>query len=62
MFDDEEHAKKPVAHVLGASLEALSIDELRALSAQLRTESERVDAEIAKKSDVKSAAETVFKL
>lgn len=61
MFDDEDKPKKPVTHDIGASLDALSIDELKARIALLKTEIERIESAISLKESTRSAASSLFK-
>jgi len=58
---DEELPKKPETFVLGSDLARHSMDELRALEAELERELARVRAAIAKRQDVRAAAEALFK-
>lgn len=61
-MDEEDVRRKIAGHQVGASLEALSVHELTALADELRQEVARVEAEIAKKADVRTAADSFFKL
>jgi uncharacterized small protein (DUF1192 family) len=58
---DDELPKKPEAFVLGSDLERQSVDELQALEAELERELARVRAALAKRKDVRAAAEAFFK-
>ncbi|MCB1971694.1 MAG: DUF1192 domain-containing protein [Geminicoccaceae bacterium] len=60
MFDDDEPRRKPATE-LGQSLATHSVDELEAYVRALKAEIVRVQAEIAKRSDVRSAAEALFR-
>lgn len=59
MEDDEPRPK--VQQVFPANLETMSVDNLKDYVAALKTEQVRVEDEIAKRSDVRSAAEAFFK-
>lgn len=58
---DDDSPKKPETFVLGSELERHSVDELRALDAALEAELARVRAFLAKRQDVRAAAEALFK-
>ncbi|MEZ5823962.1 MAG: DUF1192 domain-containing protein [Geminicoccaceae bacterium] len=60
MFDEDEPKKKVKAE-LGQDLSTLSVDELRDYVSALVAEKARVEAEIAKRTDVRSAAEALFR-
>lgn len=60
-MDEDEERTKPASMGLGRSLETMSGDELRDYIAALETEVERVRAELARKDDVRRAAEALFK-
>ena len=49
------------SRVLGADLSLLGVVELQVYVAELKAEIERVEAEILKKTDVRSQAEAFFK-
>ncbi len=58
---DEEPPKKPQAFVLGSDLERHAVDELKELERALTSELARVRAMIAKRQDVRAAAEALFR-
>ena len=58
---DEDLPKKPEAFALGSGLERHSVAELRALEAELERELARVRGALAKRQDVRAAAEAFFK-
>ena len=60
MMEDEEPRPKPSAGP-GRDLRSLSVADLEAYIAQLKAEIQRVESEIAKRHDVRSAAEALFK-
>lgn len=60
-FDDEDAPKKKPAHEIGQDLTLLSADELTDRIALLKSEIARLEADIAKKQAVKSAADLFFK-
>jgi len=60
-FDDEDRPKKKLAHELGQDLTLLSTIELTERITLLKDEIARLEADIAKKRAVKSAADTLFK-
>jgi uncharacterized small protein (DUF1192 family) len=60
-FDDEDAPKKKVAHEIGQDLTLLSAAELAERIALLKNEIARLEADIAKKQAVKSAADLFFK-
>lgn len=57
---DEEKAPAIAGHVIGSSLERLSVSELKGLIDQLERERERVEAEIAAKQSQAAAADRLF--
>ncbi len=57
---DEEKAPAMTGHVIGSSLERLSVSELKGLIDQLERERERVEAEIAAKQSQAAAADRLF--
>jgi uncharacterized small protein (DUF1192 family) len=62
MNDDDD--RRPMSGkdlTVPAHLERLSIDEMTALRDRLRTEITRLEMEISKRSDVRRAAEALFK-
>ncbi|WP_085025619.1 DUF1192 domain-containing protein [Ensifer aridi] len=60
LFDDDQ-PKKKTAHEIGSDLSLLSVDELDARIALLREETTRLEAERARKSASRSAAEGLFR-
>ena len=60
-FDPDELPKKKATHEMGEDLALFSVGELSERIALLRQEIMRLEAEIAKKSASKSAADTFFK-
>jgi uncharacterized small protein (DUF1192 family) len=60
LFDDEP-LKKPKPHEIGQDLSLLSVGELTERIALLRSEIERLEAELKTKSATKSAAESLFR-
>jgi uncharacterized small protein (DUF1192 family) len=60
-FDDEDAPKKKPAHEIGQDLTLLSAAELTDRIAVLKAEIARLEADIAKKQAVKSAADLFFK-
>lgn len=58
---DEEPVKKARIHEIGQDLSLLSIAELEERIGQLRTEIERLEAEMSAKGDTKQAAEALFR-
>lgn len=60
IFDDDR-PKKPTAHEIGCDLSMLSLDELRSRIAVMRSEIERLEAEIATKASGRAAAENLFR-
>ncbi len=61
MFDDEPAVGQPQPYALGDELVRFSIEELQDLLGRLAAERSRVEAEITKKSEVMSAADSVFR-
>lgn len=59
-MDDEEPRPKPSTGP-GRELRTLSVVELEAYVAELRAEIARVEGELAKRRDVRSAAEALFR-
>jgi len=62
MIDDEGRPQKPVEHVVGMVLDALSIEELEARILVLEGEVERLKQAITDKAATRSAADALFKL
>jgi uncharacterized small protein (DUF1192 family) len=60
LFDDDRPKKQP-AHEIGCDLALLSADELSVRIDVLKQEIARLDAERARKSESKSAAESFFR-
>jgi len=60
LFDDDQ-PKKKTAHEIGSDVSLLSVDELDARIALLREEITRLEAERARKSASRSAAEGLFR-
>jgi uncharacterized small protein (DUF1192 family) len=60
MFD-EERPRKPVAHEVGATLDALSVEELQARIALLEDEIVRLKSAIEARGRTRTDAESVFK-
>jgi len=60
-FDDEDAPKKKLVHEIGQELTLLSAGELADRIALLKGEIARLEADIAKKQAVKSAADLFFK-
>ncbi|ACP26561.1 hypothetical protein NGR_c28150 [Sinorhizobium fredii NGR234] len=60
LFDDDQ-PKKKTAHEIGSDLSLLSVDELTARIALLTEEIARLEAERARKSASRSAAEGLFR-
>jgi uncharacterized small protein (DUF1192 family) len=59
--DDDDKPKKKIAHEIGQDLTLLSTGELDERIALLKDEIARLEADIAKKRAVKSAADSIFK-
>jgi len=60
-FDDDEKPKKKLVHEIGQDLALLSAAELTERIALLQGEISRLQADMAKKQAVKSAADMVFR-
>jgi uncharacterized small protein (DUF1192 family) len=60
-FDEEDAPKKKPSHEIGQDLTLLSASELADRIAILKGEISRLEADIAKKQAVKSAADMFFK-
>jgi len=60
-FDDEDAPKKKITHEIGQDLTLLSAGELDNRITLLKDEIARLEADIAKKRAVKSAADMFFK-
>jgi uncharacterized small protein (DUF1192 family) len=59
--EDEDRARKAVAHEIGQDLSMLSLEELTARIALLRGEIDRLEAAVAKKRASRDAANSIFK-
>ena len=59
--DDDDKPKKKLTHEIGQDLTLLSTGELAERIALLKEEIARLEADIAKKRAVKSAADSIFK-
>ena len=59
--DDDDKPKKKIAHEIGQDLTLLSAGELTERIALLKDEIARLEADMAKKHAVKSAADMFFK-
>ena len=59
--DDEDQPKKKIAHEIGQDLTLLSAAELTQRIALLKTEIARLEADMAKKAAVRSAADMFFR-
>jgi uncharacterized small protein (DUF1192 family) len=59
--DDEDRPKKKIAHEIGQDLTLLSAGELAERITMLKEEIARLEADMARKRAVKSAADTLFK-
>jgi len=60
-LDDDDKPKKKAAHEMGQDLTLLSAGELAERIALLKDEIGRLEADMARKRAVKSAADTLFK-
>ncbi len=60
-LDELQPVKKPKSYELGQDLSKLSVGELKALIADLKSEIARVEEALGAKQSSKSAAEAVFK-
>jgi len=60
-FDDEDAPKKKLVHEIGQDLTLLSATELADRIAILRAEIARLETDMAKKQQVRSAADLFFK-
>lgn len=61
MINDEDSPKKKLAHEIGQDLSLLSVDELAARIALLKSEILRLEQALAAKGQSRSAAESLFK-
>ncbi len=60
-FDEDDKPKKKLVHEIGQDLRLLSAGELTERITLLKEEIARLEADMAKKQAVKSAADTFFK-
>lgn len=60
-FEEEDRPKKKLAHEIGQDLTLLSVEELNERIALLKDEIGRLEADIARKRQTRSAADTFFK-
>ncbi|GJE16289.1 hypothetical protein AIGOOFII_0993 [Methylobacterium marchantiae] len=60
--DDTDRPKRPVSHVIGESLDTLSVDEITQRLALLQTEIERLEAARSAKKTALDRASSIFKL
>lgn len=58
---DDDRPRKKAAHEIGEDISSFSADELSARIAVLQAEIDRLDAEKARKSAGRSAAESLFR-
>lgn len=58
---EEEEVRIRPSTGIGRELRTMSVDEMRAYVASLKAEIVRVEAELARRSDVRGAAEALFK-
>jgi uncharacterized small protein (DUF1192 family) len=61
MMDEEDMRPPTAGKALARDLRTLSVEDLRAYVVELRNEMERVEAEIARRQDVRGAAEALFR-
>ena len=59
--DDEDRPKKKIAHEIGQDLTLLSAGELTERIGLLKDEIARLEADMARKQAMKSAADSIFK-
>ncbi|WP_019907067.1 DUF1192 domain-containing protein [Methylobacterium sp. 77] len=63
MRDDEtDRPKRPISHVIGESLDTLSVDEITQRIDVLQAEIERLAAAKSAKKDARDQASSIFKL
>ncbi len=62
MFDEETEPAKKTDHVVGQDLSTLSLEELEARIALMRSEIERLQREIEAKRSTAEAANSIFKI
>lgn len=61
MIDDDDKPKKKIVHEIGQDLSLLSVEELAARVQLMRDEITRLEADMASKRAVRSAADQFFK-
>ena len=61
LFDEEDRPRRKVVHEIGQELTLLSVGELEARIALLKSEIARLEADIARKRSTRSAADQFFK-
>jgi uncharacterized small protein (DUF1192 family) len=59
--DEDDRPKKKIAHEIGQDLTLLSVGELTERIGLLKDEIARIEADMARKRGVKSAADSIFK-
>ncbi len=59
--DEDDRPKKKIAHEIGQDLTLLSVGELTERIGLLKDEIGRIEADMARKRGVKSAADSIFK-
>lgn len=60
-IEDDDRPKKKIAHEIGADLSLISVEELKERVKLLQEEISRLEADAAKKTASKSAADAFFK-
>ena len=60
-MEEDDRREPESSYLLGADLSRFSVEELNELAERLQEEQTRVAGEIAKKSDVRSAADSFFR-
>jgi uncharacterized small protein (DUF1192 family) len=61
LFDEEDRPRRKVVHEIGQELTLLSVGELEARIALLKSEIARLEADIARKQSTRTAADQFFK-
>jgi uncharacterized small protein (DUF1192 family) len=61
LFDEEDRPRPKVVHEIGQELALLSVGELEARIALLKSEIARLEADIARKQSTRTAADQFFK-